>query len=91
MEVQASGGSTRQSSVRELSALLLVCCPSLGSWCVTGSPCTTTHICFRQCALPPVGSIRPYLVAARKWYSEADAGPGAETEAEAGAGFGGRC
>ena len=34
-----------------------------------------------------VGSIRPYLVAARKWYSEADAGPGAE----AGAGFRGRC
>ena len=30
-----------------------------------------------------LGSIRPYLVAARKWYSEADAGPGAE----AGAGF----
>ena len=34
-----------------------------------------------------LGSIRPYLVAARKWYSEADAGPGAE----AGAGFRGRC
>ena len=30
-----------------------------------------------------LGSIRPYLVAACKWYSEADAGPGAE----AGAGF----
>ena len=34
-----------------------------------------------------LGSIRPYLVAARKWYSEADAGPGAEAGAEAGAGF----
>ena len=25
-----------------------------------------------------IGSIRPYLEAACKWYSEADAGPGAE-------------
>ena len=33
-----------------------------------------------------IGSIRPYLVAARKWYSEADAGLGVE----AGAGFRGR-
>ena len=31
-----------------------------------------------------IGSIRPYLVAARKWYSEADAGPSAEAGAEAG-------
>ena len=36
-----------------------------------------------------LGSIRPYLVAARKWFSEADSGPGAEAGAEAGAGFGG--
>ena len=64
----------------------------------------TSFIMFFSCAereAPParrplltggrffLGSIRPYLVAARKWYmySEADVGPGAE----AGAGFGGRC
>ena len=35
-----------------------------------------------------LGSIRPYLVAACKWYSEADdAGPGAEAWAGFGAGF----
>ena len=35
----------------------------------------------------PIGSIRPYLVAACKWYSEADTGPGAEAGAGFGAGF----
>ena len=38
------------------------------------------HHSFRLVEQPggPLGSIRPYLVAAGKWYSEADAGPGAE-------------
>ena len=36
---------------------------------------------LERCAVKPegyIGSIRPYLEAACKWYSEADAGPGAE-------------
>ena len=51
--------------------------PAQGSASSLSSDAALNHYSFT------IGSIRPYLVAACKWYSEADAGPGAES----GAGF----
>ena len=51
--------------------------------CVTVPEKSEPRECFKIIPTLLLGSIRPYLVAACKRYSEADAGPGAE----AGPGF----
>ena len=59
----------------------------IGSVAMSGkAPCMApcypaTAPLFSPGARVLIGSIRPYLVTACKWYSEADAGPGAEARA----------